>query len=104
MEIQPVDLTALAAVVLGSMVVLIPIMGATLRFAGRPLIEALLQSGLIGRQQQQPSVDQAELARLTRRVLELEQALAAQKNPPIAPIASPEPVELRRVRNELTAG
>lgn len=43
MEIQPVDLTALAAVVLGSMVVLIP-------------------------------------------------------------IASPEPVELRRVRNELTAG
>jgi|GEM_PF-368528 hypothetical protein len=103
MEIQPVDLTALAAVVLGSMVVLIPIMGATLRFAGRPLIEALLQSGLIGRQQQ-PSVDQAELARLTRRVLELEQALAAQKNPPLAPIASPEPVELRRVRNELTAG
>jgi hypothetical protein len=102
MEIQPVDLTALAAVVLGSMVVLIPIMGATLRFAGRPLIEALLQSGLIGRQQ--PSVDQAELARLTRRVLELEQALAAQKNPPLAPIASPEPVELRRVRNELTAG
>ncbi len=103
MEIQPVDLTALAAVVLGSMVVLIPIMGATLRFAGRPLIEALLQSGLIGRQQQ-PSVDQAELARLTRRVLELEQALAAQKNPPLAPIALPEPVELRRVRNELTAG
>lgn len=76
MEFQPIDLTATLGVVLGMMVVLIPITGLTLRFAAKPLIDALLQSGLLGANR---AADSGELGRLSRRVLELEQELAKQK-------------------------
>ena len=97
MEIQPVDLSALTAIVLGSLVVLIPIMGATARFAAKPLIDALVQSGLFTRTQ--PTAD-SDLGRLSRRVLELEQELARLKGPAVTDErpAEPQPVELRRVR------
>ena len=97
MEIQPVDLTALAGIILGSLVVLIPVMGATARFAAKPLIDALVQSGLFTRSQ--PAAD-SDLGRLSRRVLELEQELARLKGPAVIDERAPEaqPVELRRVR------
>ena len=41
MEIAPIDLTALAAVILGISTVLIPIIGLTARFALKPTVEAL---------------------------------------------------------------
>lgn len=94
MEFQPVDLTELMGVVLGMMVVLIPIMGFTLRFAARPLVEALLQSGLLNRTS--PGTDGAELARLGRRVLELEQALAHQRR--AEPVQDVQPAEVLRLR------
>ena len=41
MQIQPIDLTALVATVLGISVVLIPVIGLTARFALKPTVEAL---------------------------------------------------------------
>ena len=57
-------------------IILIPVLGATVRFAARPLVDALLQSGALGSRAQ---FENAELARLTRRVLELEQEVARTK-------------------------
>lgn len=41
MEFRPVDLTELLGVVLGISIVLLPVLGFTLRFAFKPLVEAL---------------------------------------------------------------
>lgn len=41
MQILPIDLTALVAVVLGISVVLVPVIGLTARFALKPAVEAL---------------------------------------------------------------
>ena len=93
MEIQPVNLPELAAVILGMMMVLIPIMGATVRFAARPLVEALMMSGLLEKRTATPE-STPELG-LTRRVVELEQELAQLKAgaPADLPLA-----DLRRLR------
>lgn len=98
MEIQPVNLNELVGVALGMLVVLIPVMGATVRFAAKPLIDALLQSGLIGTRAQ--ATTESELARLSRRVLELEQELLTRRKlEPIAPlIETNRPVEFVRSR------
>jgi hypothetical protein len=76
MEFRPVDLPELVGVVMGMMMVLIPIMGATLRFAAKPLVEALAMSGIL----QRPAlVPESDAGRLERRVLELEQELSKLK-------------------------
>lgn len=41
MDILPVDLTALVAVIMGTSIVLIPVAGMTIRFALKPLVESL---------------------------------------------------------------
>lgn len=41
MEILPIDLTSLAAVILGISIVLVPVIGFTARFALNPAVEAL---------------------------------------------------------------
>lgn len=41
MDILPVDLTALVAVIMGTSIVLIPVAGLTARFALKPLVESL---------------------------------------------------------------
>lgn len=41
MQIQPVDLTALVATILGISIVLVPVIGITARFALKPTVEAL---------------------------------------------------------------
>lgn len=96
MEIQPVNLNEIVGVTLGMLVVLIPVLGATIRFAARPLVEALMQAGVIG--PRTLAANEAELGRLSRRVLELEQELSRRKLEPIAPISG-EParsIELQR--------
>ena len=98
MEFQPIDLPELLGIVLGMMTVLIPISGLTLRFAAKPLIDALLQSGLLGSNR---SSDGGELGRLSRRVLELEQEMAKQKGlllPVNEDRAEARPVEFRQLR------
>ena len=41
MDILPVDLTSLVAVIMGTSIVLIPVAGLTARFALKPLVESL---------------------------------------------------------------
>lgn len=41
MQVMPIDLTELVAIIMGVSVVLIPIMGLTARFALKPTVEAL---------------------------------------------------------------
>lgn len=41
MEVMPIDITAIVAIVLGMLVVLIPIAGLTARFALKPITEAI---------------------------------------------------------------
>lgn len=89
MEFQPINLAEVMGIGLGMMVVLIPIMGATVRFAAKPLIDALLQAGLLS--PRAPTSD-SELGRLSRRVLELEQELARRKLE--APVSDERSVEL----------
>jgi hypothetical protein len=90
MEFQPVDLKELIGIVGGMLVVLIPVMGATIRFSAKPLIELLTQTGVIGSTagrsaQEAPSKKEHEL--LARRVLELEQELSKVKA-----LRAPEPL------------
>jgi len=42
METLPVDLVAVVAAIMGSLLVLIPVLGLAIRFAARPLADALL--------------------------------------------------------------
>ncbi len=73
MEIQPVDLTALIPAVLGVLIVLVPVMGWTARFAIKPIVEALArarESGAPGR----------EVELLAARVRELEEEIIRLKN------------------------
>ena len=65
-EFLPVDVTQLVAVALGCMIPLIFVLGITMRFAAKPLVEAL---GKL-RENGAPA---KELEVLSRRVLELEQ-------------------------------
>lgn len=65
-EFLPVDMTQLVAVVLGCMIPLVFVVGITMRFAAKPLVEAL---GKL-RENGAPA---KELEVLSRRVLELEQ-------------------------------
>jgi len=90
MEFQPIDLPAVIGITMGTMVVLIPVLGATIRFAAKPLIELLVQHGVIGAaaQANAASASKRDLDVLTRRVLELEQELNKVKAlPRPAPIA-----------------
>ena len=95
MEIQPVNLTDLLSAFMALSLLLVPVIGLTVRFAAKPMVDALLQSGLLSPRTQ---VNDSELGRLSRRVLELEQELERRKLEPIAMVQSPSsPAELRRV-------
>jgi len=43
LQVEPIDLTALVAVIMGTLTVLIPIAGVTARFALKPLVETVTQ-------------------------------------------------------------
>lgn len=101
MEFQPINLAEVMGIGLGMLVVLVPIFGLTVRFAAMPLVEALVRAGLIGPRSQ--TVHDAELGRLSRRVLELEQELSRRKVELLPSPVSDEraealPAELRRLR------
>ena len=44
MQVLPIDLTAIIAIVMGISIVLIPVAGLTLRFAIKPAVEAIAKS------------------------------------------------------------
>jgi hypothetical protein len=77
-DFMPIDLTALVASTLGMMVVIIPVLGLTIRFAARPLVDALRSAGVLGAQQQALGGG-VHLELLSRRVTELEQEVARLK-------------------------
>lgn len=58
MQIMPIDLTAVIAVVMGISTVLIPVVGFTARFALKPLVEAL--SGFVDRRRVEENVQLLE--------------------------------------------
>jgi hypothetical protein len=64
--IEPIDLVALSAVVLGCLMFLIPIAGLTARFAIKPITEALMRHSA-------GSVDRETIQLLERRLALLEQ-------------------------------
>ena len=43
MQVLPIDLTAIVAIIMGMLTILIPIAGLTARFALKPLVESLAQ-------------------------------------------------------------
>ncbi|MFT3710904.1 MAG: hypothetical protein QM817_25035 [Archangium sp.] len=79
MEIKPIDLPELAGIVLGMTLVIIPVLGATIRFAARPFVEALITSGLVRRGEQIVGTDNGKLIRRIQE-LELEVALLKSKD------------------------
>ncbi|MEW6434841.1 MAG: hypothetical protein AB1730_25350 [Myxococcota bacterium] len=69
-----------------------------MRFAAKPLVEAPVGSGMLTRAA--PPASEAELGRLQRRVLELEQQVAKLKAAePIAALNAELSAELRRARS-----
>ena len=66
MQVLPVDLTAIVAVVMGMLVVLIPVAGVTLRYAIKPITESLARLRESGMEREKVQI-------LERRVALLEQ-------------------------------
>jgi hypothetical protein len=66
MQVMPVDLVALSAVILGCLMFLIPIAGLTARFAIKPISEALARS-------HSGSIDRETVQLLERRLALIEQ-------------------------------
>ena len=73
MPIQPVDLTALVPATLGVLIVLIPVLGFTVRFAIKPIVEALARA-------RESSGPGREVELLAARVRELEEEVIRLKN------------------------
>jgi hypothetical protein len=84
-QILPIDPMAITGMVLGSSIVIIPVLGLTLRWSVKPLVEAYARARAvpIGPEQAQ------RIERLERRVRELEEQLAdAQPSPALEPVRS----------------
>lgn len=90
-EFLPVDVVQLVAVALGCMIPLIFVVGITMRFAAKPLVEALgklRENGAPAR----------ELEVLSRRVLELEQEVLRLRGGQAPAVPSLEPSSALRLR------
>jgi hypothetical protein len=104
-EFLPIDLTALIASTLGMMVVIIPVLGLTIRFAAKPLVEALRSVGVLGGPVGS-GIPARDFELLSRKVLELEQEVSRLKGLPargqssVDPLAGgmASPVEAQRQR------
>jgi hypothetical protein len=73
MEIQPVDLTALIPATLGVLIVLVPVIGFTVRFAIKPIVDALSRN-------RETAAPGREVELLAARVRELEEEVIRLKN------------------------
>ena len=68
MQVLPVDLTAITAIVMGMLVVLIPIAGLTLRFAIKPITESMARL-------RESGMEREKVELLERRMALLEQEI-----------------------------
>lgn len=75
MNVLPIDVTSVIAIVLGMLVVLIPVAGLTARFAFKPVVEAIarMREGQNG--QQELSLLQQRVALLEQQVQNVEQTV-----------------------------
>ena len=87
METLPIDLTQMVAAIMGSLLALIPVLGLAVRFAARPLVDALVATRGEGARP-------TDLAALRTRIEALEHEVK-QLSASSAP-ALPAPVPLRR--------
>jgi cell division protein FtsB len=89
METMPVDLTSLVASIMGLLLVLIRVLGLAVRFAAKPLVEALVATRGEG-------AGPADLAALKARIEVLEHEVKDLNGSPVRP-ALPEsrPIPLR---------
>ncbi len=87
MDIQPVDLTALVSSILALSIILVPVAGFTLRFALKPIVEAIATS-------RRGRSSDAELSLLEQRIALLERQMEASRSllpPPVAHVGEPLP-------------
>jgi hypothetical protein len=68
--VEPIDFTALVAVLLGMMVILIPVAGLTVRFALKPIAESIARM-------RESSTGREQLALIERRMALVEQEVQA---------------------------
>jgi len=87
METLPVDLTQLVAAIMGSLLVLIPVLGLAVRFAAKPLVDALMAGRGEGARP-------ADIEALKMRVETLEHEVKSLSAAPVRP-GLPEPIPLR---------
>jgi len=74
MHFQPVDLTALIPATLGVLIVLIPAIGFTVRFAMKPFVDAMVRG-------KEAAAAGREVELLAARVHQLEEEVLRLKNP-----------------------
>ncbi|UCF18430.1 MAG: hypothetical protein JSU87_10805 [Gemmatimonadota bacterium] len=72
MQVLPVDVTSVIGVIMGSLIVLIPIAGVTLRFAIKPIAEAMARIRESQSESQQFGLMQQRVDLLERQVSVLE--------------------------------
>jgi len=89
METLPIDLTELVAAIMGSLLVLIPVLGLAVRFAAKPLVEALVATRGEGARP-------TDLAALRTRIETLEHEVKdLTGRPPSPALPDPRPIPLR---------
>jgi hypothetical protein len=72
MSVLPIDITAIVAIVLGMLVILIPVAGLTARFALKPIVEAIATKREGQRELQELSILQQRVALLEQQVQNVE--------------------------------
>jgi hypothetical protein len=76
MEVMPIDLTSIIAVIMGISIVLIPVIGLTARFALKPTVEALSRVFENRTQAESVQILERRLALLEHQLETLEGSLA----------------------------
>lgn len=87
MDALPIDLTQLVAAIMGTLLVLIPVLGLAIRFAARPFVDALMATRGEGARP-------ADLQALRMRIEALEHEVEELGGAPTRP-ALAEPIPLR---------
>ncbi|HEY3447100.1 MAG TPA: hypothetical protein VGK67_12080 [Myxococcales bacterium] len=93
MQFLPIDLAQVIAVVMGTSIVLVPVIGLTARFAFKPLVQSLVAL-------RTPPESAQRIAELERRVAELEQQARRELPGPVvtAPSLGEPVIEPARLR------
>lgn len=89
METLPIDLTQLMAAIMGSLLVLIPVLGLGVRFAAKPLVDALVASRGEGARPSDLAALRTRVEALEHEVRDLTGRTASQALP------EPRPISLR---------